>query len=74
MVQVNSEHGSHTRLRVSNLYLQKIVFNNNITIKTRDIKKAIITLLLLGFIIHVKSQYNTQLIDSTKTWSIADQP
>jgi len=39
MVQVNSEHGSHTRLRVSNLYLQKIVFNNNITIKKKITKR-----------------------------------
>jgi hypothetical protein len=37
-------------------------------------KKTIITLVLLGFVIQAKSQYNTQLIDSTKTWSIADQP
>jgi hypothetical protein len=37
-------------------------------------KKVIITSLLLGFFIQANSQYNTQLIDSTKIWSILDQP
>lgn len=37
-------------------------------------KKVIITFALLGFIIQANSQYNTQLIDPGKTWSIADQP
>jgi hypothetical protein len=37
-------------------------------------KKVILTFALLGFIIQANSQYNTQLIDSTKIWSILDQP
>ena len=37
-------------------------------------KKFIIASVLLGFIIQAQSQYNTQLIDPNKTWSIADQP
>jgi hypothetical protein len=35
-------------------------------------KKFIITSVLLGFIIQANSQYNTQLIDSTKIWSTLD--
>jgi hypothetical protein len=37
-------------------------------------KKVIITSVLLGLIIHASGQYNTQLIDTTKIWSIAEQP
>ena len=37
-------------------------------------KKFIIASVLLGVIIQAQSQYNTQLIDPNKTWSIADQP
>lgn len=37
-------------------------------------KVIIISLLILGLSFSVRSQYNTQLIDSTKYWSIAHQP
>jgi hypothetical protein len=36
-------------------------------------KNVIITLAFLGLIIQANSQYNTQLIDSTKTWSIINE-
>lgn len=37
-------------------------------------KKTEFISVLLGLSYTVFSQYNTQLIDSTKIWSVADQP
>ena len=37
-------------------------------------KNLVISFLLLGIVFPATSQYNTQLIDSTKHWSIANQP
>ncbi len=36
-------------------------------------KKTVTICVLLGLFVTVFCQYNTQLIDSTKVWSIADQ-
>lgn len=37
-------------------------------------KEVIIIIALLGLIYTSSGQYNAKLIDSTKTWSIANQP
>jgi len=37
-------------------------------------KKLIIAIILTGFVTSVSAQYNTELIDTTKIWSIANQP